>query len=113
MRLQKVYIDGKSTRFELVEDYCFRHISGDLIRIPAGYRSDFASVPRVLWWFIPPHGFSAEASVIHDYLYDNQIGSRLDADLKFYRDLFLVVPRWQSFVMFASVRAFAQKWWDN
>ncbi len=113
MKLRKVYSDDKPTRFELVEDYCFRHLNGEIIRIPAGYRSDFASVPRLLWWFIPPHGFSAEPSVIHDYLYDNQISTRLDADLKFYRDLYPVLPKWQSLLMFITVRLFAKRWWDT
>lgn len=104
---------SKSTRFELAEPFTFTHIDGSTVTIPAGYASDFASVPRILWTIIPPHGRSAEASVIHDYLYDNRIGSRLDADLIFFRDIHPVVPRWQSMIMFLSVRLFAQKWWNK
>ena len=103
----------KSTRFELAAPHSFVHIDGTEITIPVGYASDFASVPRVLWVLIPPHGRSAVASVVHDYLYDNRIGTRLDADLLFFRDLNPVVPSWQSLVMFLSVRLFAQKWWDK
>ncbi len=106
--------DGdKSTRFELAAPYIFRHIDGTEITIPPGYTSDFASVPRILWVLIPPHGRSAEASVVHDYLYDNRIGTRLDADLLFFRDLSPVVPSWQSLVMFLSVRLFARRWWEK
>jgi len=113
MTLEKVYDRRKTTRFRLVEPYVFRHVDGNEIEIPRGYTTDFASVPRLFWWFIPPHGHSAEASVAHDYLYDNRIGTRLDADLKFYRDLYHVLPKWQSFLMFLTVRLFAKSWWEK
>lgn len=113
MKLAKVYSAEKSTRFQICEPYTFQHIDGRIVEIPQGYRSDLASVPRFLWWFIPPHGHSAEASIIHDYLYDYRIGTRLDADLKFYRDLYSVLPKWQSMLMFLTVRFFAESWWRN
>ncbi len=37
--------------------------------VPAGFQTDFASVPRLLWWFCPPAaGNHAEAAVLHDFL---------------------------------------------
>lgn len=39
------------------------------IIVPAGFETDFASVPRCAWWFCPPvTGNHAEAAVLHDYL---------------------------------------------
>lgn len=44
--------------------------SGDVLAvIPAGTISDGASVPRPLWWFLPPWGDEATiCAVLHDYL---------------------------------------------
>lgn len=39
------------------------------IRAPAGSVTDFASIPRALWWLLPPAGFYGPAAIIHDYMY--------------------------------------------
>lgn len=43
--------------------------SGETIDVPAGFITDFASIPRFLWSVLPPYGRYAAASVIHDWLY--------------------------------------------
>ena len=43
--------------------------SGELIAVPAGYVTDFASVPRLFWRVEPPFGIAAPAAVVHDWLY--------------------------------------------
>jgi Protein of unknown function (DUF1353) len=40
----------------------------DVIHIPAGTRTDLASVPRAFWTLIPPHGAWEKAAVLHDHL---------------------------------------------
>ena len=40
------------------------------IVVPAGYRTDFASIPRIFWRLMPPGGQYREAAVVHDYLCD-------------------------------------------
>jgi hypothetical protein len=40
-----------------------------LISVPAGFVTDLASIPRLVWSFFPPDGPWAKAAVIHDYLY--------------------------------------------
>ena len=46
------------------------------ITVPAGYRTDFASIPRpmtrMVWSLLPPVGRSGKAAVIHDWLCDEQ-----------------------------------------
>jgi hypothetical protein len=51
--------------------------------IPAGAESDGASIPRFLWWFTHPFAELLEASVVHDYHYENAIGSKEIADTAF------------------------------
>ena len=38
------------------------------ITVPKGFKTDLASVPRGIWWFIAPFDI-ARAGVVHDYLY--------------------------------------------
>jgi hypothetical protein len=54
--------------------------SGDRIQVDLGFVTDFASVPRVLWWALPKWGVYGNASVIHDWLYWTQKRSRLQSD---------------------------------
>jgi hypothetical protein len=97
--------------YRTLKQYIF--IVRDLyIIIPAGYQTDFASVPRWLWSFIPPVGRYNLASLVHDYLYDNQIGTRKEAD-KIFLDLMLQygVHRWGAHCMYWGVRLGGKKWW--
>lgn len=44
----------------------------EIIIVPAGFKTDFASVPRIAWMFCPPvAGNHAEPAVLHDYLCEN------------------------------------------
>lgn len=53
--------------------------------VPAGFITDFASVPRILWWIFPPYGEFTKAAVLHDYLYETGQVPRWDADGLFRR----------------------------
>lgn len=49
--------------------------------IPAGFVTDFASIPRALRWLCDNDGPWAEACVVHDFLYSRNAGiNRLTAD---------------------------------
>ena len=50
------------------------------IIVPAGFVTDFASVPRVFWSVLPPTGTYSLAAVVHDYLYWDQGCTREQAD---------------------------------
>jgi hypothetical protein len=44
-----------------------------VIRVPAGFRTDGASVPRLFWFLWPPFGGDYDqAAALHDYLYRTQ-----------------------------------------
>ncbi len=81
--------------------------SKDVISVPAGFITDFASVPFFAWSFFPPWGRYGKATVIHDYLYQTKSRSRKEAD-DIFREAMQVlgVARWRIFVMYWSVRAF-------
>ena len=51
----------------LVQDWPAREPAG--LIIPAGFRFDLASVPRLFWPLIAPFDLSLEAPLVHDFLY--------------------------------------------
>lgn len=46
--------------------------AAETIVVPAGFVTDLASIPRLVWSFYPPDGPWVKAAVIHDFLYDTQ-----------------------------------------
>lgn len=79
------------------------------ITVPAGFVTDFASVPRipVAYWLA---GDTAhEAAVIHDFLYTAGETSRATADAVL-REAMAVsgVPEWRRQVMYLAVRLFGR-----
>lgn len=42
---------------------------GTLLTVPAGWRFDLASVPRIFWTLIAPFELSLAAPLVHDFLY--------------------------------------------
>lgn len=38
------------------------------IVVPRGFETDFATIPRFVWWLLPPTGPWRGAAVIHDWL---------------------------------------------
>ena len=52
--------------------------------VPAGFMTDGASTPRILWWLLEPFGRYYRSAVLHDYLYSKQATcSRFLADAIF------------------------------
>ncbi|EPE0659238.1 DUF1353 domain-containing protein [Escherichia coli] len=86
----------------------------DVIRVPAGYVTDLASVPRILWSLLPPAGRYAKAAIIHDWMYDNALRSKKEADLIFLDGMrILGVSRWRRGLMYMAVRLFGRGSYDR
>jgi hypothetical protein len=100
-------------RFTLLDNYTF-HIDGETINVPSGYQTDFATVPRILWSILPPLGKHNPAALIHDYLYDNRIGTRKKADKIFLNVMLLYnVKVVTAYIMYLGVRIGGRRWWIN
>jgi len=85
-----------------------------VIDVPAGFVTDFASIPRPLWTLASPHGFFSRASIIHDFLYWDQRCTREQADR------IMLIAMQESAVgfaerqaIYAGVRAGGQSSWDG
>lgn len=62
--------DGKN--WKLLRRFTYRigkRYSRRMISISAGFLSDFASVPRIVWWLLPWWAKFNKASILHDWLY--------------------------------------------
>lgn len=82
----------------------------DDVCIPAGFVSDGASVPRLLWRVFPPFGKYLEAAVVHDWFC--VLGKRGESPIdsvaaaKVFREAMEVcgVAKWRRLAMYWAVR---------
>ena len=97
--------DGR--RWELVQPFTYIGARDSFV-VPAGFTTDFASVPRVFVWLLPSYGRWTQAAILHDYLWDLARRGKFrkhDADGIFNRALReLGVPYLRRWVMWAAVR---------
>jgi hypothetical protein len=107
--------DGKTwvTRKEFGYDIG-KEGSGNTINVPIGFMTDFASIPRPLWAFLPKWGKYGNAAVIHDYCYWEQSRSRKEAD-EIFREAMgvLQVSPCKIRLMYWAVRLFGYFAWKG
>ena len=88
--------------FKFVDLDEYGEVLGEYL-VPAGFQTDFNSVPRGLWNFFPPWEYP-EAGVVHDFLYHApEWESRASADYAHRRVLELLgagwFKRWSAWLM--------------
>ena len=92
--------------------------SEEIISVPAGFGTDFASIPKLFWNILPPQGDYGKAAVIHDYLYVTQglegKYSRKQCDYIFLQGMEVLgvggLARW---LIYNAVRWFGGWAWDK
>lgn len=95
-------------RWRLADPLSYRStVLGEVVTVPAGFLTDFASVPRlpiVFWLF----GDTAEeAAVVHDWLYYTAKVPRQVADQVFLEAALATgVPGWRAYMMYLGLRVF-------
>lgn len=57
-----------ATTWELTLPLIWTGSKGDTFVVPAGFVTDFATVPRFLHWLVLPYGPYTRAAVLHDWL---------------------------------------------
>lgn len=81
--------------------------SDDAVLVPAGFETDFASVPWFARWLFAPFDRSAKAAVVHDWLLWQMPRSRPRAEIDaIFREALgvLCVSPWRRWCMWAAVR---------
>ena len=85
---------------------------GEIVTIPNGFETDFASVPRIFWFILPPDGNYTQAAVLHDFLYQRNVFTRKKCDEVFLDAMtILEVPKWKRKVMYRALRMFGWTCW--
>lgn len=94
--------------------------SDEAIIVPAGFETDFASVPWGLWNLFPPLGAYARPAVVHDFLYAcggqvrGRTYTRRRADEIFREAMGVVgVTPWRRELMFWAVRLGGAPGWGG
>jgi hypothetical protein len=101
-------------KWRLLEPFCYYTLTGEHIQVPAGFQTDFASIPRALWALYPPAGPWAGAAVIHDYLYVEGKRTRGECDGIFREAMeALGVPWLRRQIMWLAVRSAGGSSWTK
>lgn len=98
--------DGK---FMVLAEFVY-HVGGldTLIKVPRGFVTDFASVPKIFHPILPKVGRHGKAAVLHDWLYHlvrKGTLARVVADAMFLDAMLtLKIPTWKNRALFYGVR---------
>jgi hypothetical protein len=99
------YGDGHD--WKVTHAFPYEHDDGRVFTVPAGFETDFASVPRFFWRIFPPHGRYGKAAVLHDFLYRTGAVARRDADHIFFDAMHeLGVRFFTRWTIWSAVRTF-------
>ena len=105
--------DGRT--WVLLDEFSYdvgREGSGDTVHVPPKFMTDFASVPRLLWWVFPQWGKYGNAAVIHDWGYWSKERTRKETDRIFLEGMeVLGVGSVKRQLMYYAVRLFGWLAW--
>jgi Protein of unknown function (DUF1353) len=90
-------------------------VAGETFTVPAGFETDFASVPRAPIAFLLTADSAHEASALHDFLYTppHPVARAVaDAVLKEASEV-SGVPAWRAWLMWAGVRIGGGSHWSD
>lgn len=103
------YKKGENIWAELLDDQEYTSEAGTEFKVPKGFQTDFASVPKPLWALFSPFGKYTQAAVLHDWLYKgNGVSSRKEADALFYEaGVSSAMQKISMWIMWLFVRLYA------
>jgi hypothetical protein len=113
------FADGKQVF--LLEDLRYNILNTNYeILVPAGFVTDYASIPRFLWPIYSPNDVYFKAAIVHDYLYWSKPCGK-DDESKYQSDMILRIAMYEDKVnpltreiVYRSVRLFGGgAWKDN
>jgi hypothetical protein len=123
--LETEFLDGKFWRLvEAFEYHVGSEGSDEIIRVPVGFLTDFASIPKFGWSLIGhPAGEYGKAAVIHDWLYSENAGEQGDdfkprtrkrSDQLFLEGMVVLgVAWWKRTLMYSAVRCCGWRAWGE
>ena len=104
-------------RFKLISPFEYHvgmYPSNEIINVPEGFITDFASVPRVFWSILSPIDEYAKAAVLHDFIYRVAPYERMRCEEIFLEAMIVLkVPEWKRHAIYRSVYLFGWKRWNE
>ena len=85
------------------------------VRVPKGFTTDLASIPRAFTWLIPKLGRHVVPAIVHDYCYEKQSVwmDRKKSDALLLDGMIETgTPRWKRNLMAWAVRQFGGPIWN-
>ena len=105
--------DGRKRRLEKNLIYYSKSLN-QMVAVPEGFITDFASVPRAFWSVMPPSGKYTKAAVLHDYLYQTHLVDKKTADNIFKEAMeVLGVSKFKIWSMYSAVKFFGASSYKN
>ena len=99
-------------RFRLAEGFEYHvgsYPSDEVIHVEKGFVTDLASIPRIFWPILPPHGLYGKAAVLHDWCYRHHYRTKDFADRLFLEAMTVLgVPLWKRRIMYLAVKLFGR-----
>ena len=87
---------------------------GEDITVPTGFRTDFATVPRVPIFFDLFGDRAHAAATLHDYMYENLTYDRHVCDSILYEAMVASgVLRWRAKLMYLAVRIMGERYYGR
>lgn len=100
--------DGRG-EWELTAPMRYRAMTGDIHTIPAGFCTDFASVPRLPFVYALAGDTAHRPAVLHDYLCRAALVPRRQADDLFHEAMLAVgIQQWRADLMHLAVRSYSE-----
>jgi hypothetical protein len=105
----KIEEDADTNMKRLLEDVIYEDRYGNIYTVPAGYETDYASIPRALSWIYPKDGPYRKAAIVHDWLITDLLptgqikSNRIDAT---FREAMndVGIPKIRQWMMWCGVR---------
>lgn len=96
------------SEWKLTYDFVYAsEVLDRIVVVPAGFVTDFASVPRLPFVYFLTAGVAVRAAVIHDYLYRSGNASRKEADKVFAEAMKITgQAAWRRGLMYVGLRLF-------
>lgn len=92
-------------KWRIIDDFSYIPPGFTEITVPAGFETDFASVPRWPLTFALVGSYGHAAAVIHDFLYSTGQFTREESDRIFHEALRSNgIARWRAWLMYYGVR---------
>jgi uncharacterized protein DUF1353 len=118
-KLEVEHVEGTMFWLVLSPFHFQSEILNRVVVVPAGFMTDFNSVPRPLWSILPPHE-NPEAGVVHDWLYKYNGCTKNQAD-RVHREVFEVIdrvhpdkaPRWKRVAMYTGLVLGGSRTWNR